>query len=140
MNTMQKEGNSLLEKLYLQEFSRTNTCLLNIKSALDVDDIETAKNLLHTELHSSGQLAVIQQRVNTLYPEFTRKINQALTEGRITKLLWQVGHCLKLGLAPVDIAKMLPTTNRSVSVQGTTLRRLGILEPSPKATKPKKKS
>lgn len=122
------EGN-LLFKTYLQEFNSIIARLYEVREALETENIEQAKELIDTEINSKGKFGVIQQKVQTLYPEFVVAIDQALRKRKITKLLWQVGYCLKLGMTPVEVAKVLPTTNRSVSVQGSKLRRLGILEP-----------
>lgn len=121
------EGN-LLFKTYLQEFNSIIARLYEVREALETENIEQAKELIDTEINSKGKFGVIQQKVQTLYPEFVVAIDQALEERKISMLVWQVGYCLKLGMTPVEVAKVLPTTNRSVSVQGSKLRKLGILE------------
>jgi len=119
---------NLLETPYLQEFNRITTQLLKIKEALDTDNVEEAKLLLENEIYASGKFMVIQQRVKALYPDFVVILDQALQEDKTTKLMWQVGYCLKIGMTPIEISKLLPISNRTVSVYGTKLRKMNILE------------
>jgi len=125
------EGNLFLEN-YLQEYNGMIARLYEIRAALEAKDFEGAKELVNTEINLKGEFKVIQQKVQMLYPEFVIVADAALRERKITKLLWQIAYCLRLGMTPLEVAKVLPTTNRSVSSQGSMLRRLGILEKADK--------
>jgi len=125
---LKNEGNPFIEA-YLQELTSMMARLYEIQAALETEDIEKAKYLIAAEITLKAEFSVVQQKVNTLFPEFVVLLNQALEEGEITKLMWQVGYCLKLGMTPLETSKVLPTTNRSVSVQATKLRKMGILTP-----------
>lgn len=132
------EGNQLTD-IYLQEFTNIATRLHKVWEALENEDIGQAKVLLDAEIHHKNKFWVIQRQVQALYPDFVIKLDQARKEGKITKLLWQIGYCLQLGMSPKEVAWTLATTSRSVSSQGSTLRRMGLLPPSKKSTKPKNK-
>jgi len=124
---IRQEGNPFLE-IYLHEFTSTIIRLHEIRAALESEEIEQAKALINAEINVNGKFSVIQQKVKTLYPQFIEVLDQALAEGKITQLVWRVAHCIKLGMAPSEVAKVLPTTSRSVSTQAHRLRRMGILE------------
>jgi len=125
---MRKNEENLWEIPYLQEFNRTVAQLLKIRAALDTDNVEEAKRLLENEIQASGKFVVIQQRVKALYPDFAAGLDRALQQAKATKLMWQVGYCLKIGMAPLEIAKLLPINNRTVSVYGTKLRKMKVLD------------
>ncbi len=123
-----QEGNSFLDN-HLRELTSIIARLREIQAALDAEDYEQAKQLVDAELNLKDQFGSVRQQIQTLHPDFAQLANQALAEGKITKLVWQVGYCLKIKMSPVEIAKVLPLSNRTISVYGTRLRKLGILEP-----------
>ena len=114
---------------HLRELTSIIARLREIQAALDAEDYEQAKQLVDAELNLKDQFGSVRQQIQTLHPDFAQLANQALAEGKITKLVWQVGYCLKIKMSPVEIAKVLPLSNRTISVYGTRLRKLGILEP-----------
>ena len=123
----QTEGNPFL-KIYLKEFTGTIIRLHEIRTALESEEIEQAKALIDAEININGKFSVIQQKAKVTYPEPANKLDQAHQEGKITQLAWQMGYCIILGMTPLEVAKVLPTTNRSVSTQAHKLRKLGVLE------------
>lgn len=115
-------------KIYLQEATEATSKLQEIRDTLAEKGAETTEKMLSAEINTAGEFVIIRDKVRKEFPDFAEQIDQALADKKITKLLWQVGHCLKLGMSPLEVAEVLPTTNRSVSVHGTKLRKLGILE------------
>jgi predicted phage tail protein len=131
-----KQANELIKqerdekvKIYLQEATDAVNKLQQIRDTLATKGADTAQKMLNAEINTAGEISLIREKVRNEYPEFVEQLDQALMDKKISKLMWQVGHCLKLNMTPVEIAGILPTTNRSVSVHGSKLRKLGILEP-----------
>lgn len=112
----------------INEWTDSVIRLYEIREALEHNKIERAKTLVEAEIHAKGKFVAVQQRVQRLYPEFVALIDALRDQGNISQLVWQIGYCLKLGMAPVEAAKILNTTNRSVSVMACKLRKLGVLE------------
>jgi hypothetical protein len=112
----------------IQEWTDSVIRLYEIREALERNEIAQAKTLVEAEIHAKGKFVAVQQRVQALYPDFVTLIDATLNQGKISQLVWQIGYCLKLGMAPVEAAKILNTTNRSVSVMACKLRKLGVLE------------
>ncbi|EAY24062.1 hypothetical protein [Microscilla marina] len=117
----------------IHEWTDSVIRLYEIKEALEKNEVEQAKTLVEAEIYAKGKFAAVQQRVQTLYPEFVTAIAEVLAQGKITKLMWQIGYCIKLGMAPIETAKILNTNNRSVSTLACKLRRLELLEAVKKA-------
>jgi len=134
-NDQLKEANILIKKdrdekvkIYLQEATEAASKLKQIQETLTQRGPEIAQKLLTNEINTAGELSIIQEKVRGEFPGFASEIDKALADKKITKIIWQVGYCLKLGRSPVEIAKILPLSNRTVSVYGTKLRNMDILE------------
>ncbi|EAY29880.1 hypothetical protein [Microscilla marina] len=112
----------------VQEWTDSIVRLYEIKEALEKNEVEQAKTLVEAEINSKGKFVAVQQRVQRLYPEFVTTIGEMLDQGKISKLMWQIGYCLQLNMTPLETSKILRTTNRSVSVMACKLRKLGVLE------------
>ena len=138
---IQKEKDEKV-KLYLQEAAEATNKLQEIRQTLANQGAEMVDKMLNKEIKAASEFVIIRDKVRKEFPDFAQKIDQARTDDdkKITPLMWQVAHCLMLGLTPIEVAEILPTTNRSVSSQGSILRRMGLLPPSKKSTKPKKES
>ena len=115
-------------KIYLQEAMEATNKLQQIHETLTQRGPEIAQKLLTNEINTAGKLTTIQEKVRIEFPGFSEEIDKALVDKKITKVIWQVGYCLKLGKPPTEIAKILPLSNRTVSVYGTKLRKMGVLE------------
>ena len=108
-------------KIYLQEATEATSKLQQIQDMFTQKGADVAQKLLTNEINTAGELSIIQEKVRNEFPDFAQEIDKALADAKITKVIWQVGYCLKLGKAPVDIAKILPISNRTVSVYGSKL-------------------
>ncbi|EAY24063.1 triple tyrosine motif-containing protein [Microscilla marina] len=120
-------------KIYLQEATETANKLQQVRNTLAKEGSDEAQKILKQAISGVDEFVIIREKVRQEYPDFTERIDQALIDKKITKLVWQVGYCLKLGMLPAEVAEVLPTNNRSVSTHGSNLRRLGILDPIKKA-------
>jgi len=127
-NTLIKKDRDEKVKIYLQEATEAASKLKQIQETLTQRGPEIAQKLLTNEINTAGELSIIQEKVRGEFPDFASEIDKALTDKKITKVIWQVGYCLKLGRSPIEIAKIRPLSNRTVSAYGTKLRKLGILE------------
>ena len=134
-NDKLKKANELIRKdrdekvkIYLQEATEATTKLQEIQETFTRKGPDFAQKLLKNEINTAGELSIIQEKVRNEFPDFVDAIDKALADKTITKITWQVGYCLKFGRSPAEIAKILPLSNRTVSVYGTKLRKLGILE------------
>jgi len=127
-NALIKKDRDEKVKIYLQEATEATGKLQQIQEAFVQRGPEIAQKLLANEINTSGELSIIQEKVRPEFPEFSDTIDKALVDKKITKVMWQVGYCLKLGKLPAEIAKILPISNRTVSVYGTKLRKMGVLE------------
>ncbi|OJJ19042.1 hypothetical protein BKI52_19680 [marine bacterium AO1-C] len=135
INDQLKKANVLIKKdrdekvkIYLQEATEATGKLQQIQETLAQRGPEIAQKLLINEINTAGELSIIQEKVRNEYPDFVAEIDKALADKKITKAIWQVGYCLKLGKSPTDISKILPLSNRTVSVYGSKLRKMGVLE------------
>ena len=115
-------------KIYLQEATEATSKLQQIQETLMNKGASTTQKLLANEINTAGELSIIQEKVRNEFPDFASEIDKALADKKITKVVWQVGYCLQLGRSPAEIAKILPLSNRTVSVYGSRLRKMGILE------------
>ncbi|OJJ18064.1 hypothetical protein BKI52_29890 [marine bacterium AO1-C] len=127
-NVLIKEERDEKVKIYLQEATEATSKLQQIQETLTQKGAETTQKLLANEINTAGELSIIQEKVRSEFPDFADEIDKALADKKITKAIWQVGYCLKLGRSPADISKILPLSNRTVSVYGTRLRKMGVLE------------
>ena len=134
-NDQLKKANILIKKdrdekvkIYLQEATEATNKLQEIQETFTQRGPDIAQKLLANEINTAGELSSIQEKVRNEFPDFTSEIDKALADKKITKAIWQVGYCLKFGRSPAEIAKILPLSNRTVSVYGTKLRKLDILE------------
>ena len=116
-------------KVYMQEATDATSKLQEIRQTLAQKGAATADKMLSDEINTASEFVIIRDKVRNEFPDFAEKIDQALADKDITKFLWQVGHCIQLGMTPMDIADVLHTTNRSVSTQGNKLRKKGLLPP-----------
>lgn len=113
--------------IYAQEVTDAMIRLEQVREVFESSGAETAKRMLNVELNTTGKLTVIRQKVSDAFPEFVVKLDKALANKQINKTIWQVAHCLKLGMKPKEIAEILPVQARSVSTFGSKLRKLGLL-------------
>ena len=127
-NTLIKKDRDEKVKIYLQEATEATSKLQQIQETLTQKGAETTQKLLSNEINTAGELSIIQEKVRQEFPAFANEIDKALADKKITKVIWQVGYCLKLGRSPSDISKILPLSNRTVSVYGSKLRKIGVLE------------
>jgi len=127
-NTLIKKDRDEKVKIYLQEATEATSKLQQIQETLIQKGAETTQKLLTNEINTAGELSIIQEKVRQEFPVFADEIDKALADKKITKVVWQVGYCLKLGRSPSEISKILPLSNRTVSVYGSKLRKMGVLE------------
>ena len=127
-NILIKKDRDEKVKIYLQEATEATHKLQQIQETFTQRGPDIAQKLLANEINTAGELSSIQEKVRNEFPEFANEIDKALADKKITKAIWQVGYCLKFGRSPVEIAKILPLSNRTVSVYGTKLRKMDILE------------
>jgi hypothetical protein len=113
--------------IYAQEVTDAMIKLQQVREIFNSKGAETAKHMLNVELNTTGKLATIREKVSEAFPEFVVELDKALTSKQINKTIWQVAHCLKLGMKPKEIAEILPVQARSVSTFGSKLRKLGLL-------------
>ena len=126
-NVLTRKDRDQKVKIYLQEATEATSKLQQIQDMFTQKGADVAQKLLTNEINTAGELSIIQEKVRNEFPDFAQEIDKALADAKITKVIWQVGYCLKLGKAPVDIAKILPISNRTVSVYGSKLRKMGVL-------------
>ena len=115
-------------KIYMQEATEATSKLQQIQETLTQKGAETTQKLLANEINTAGELSIIQDKVRQEFPDFVQLIDKALADGKINKVIWQVGYCLKFGKTPADIAKILPLARRTISVYGSKLRKIAGLE------------
>ena len=127
-NILIKKDRDEKVKIYLQEVTEATNKLQQIQETLIQRGPDITQKLLINEINTAGELSIIQEKVRNEFPDFATKIDKALAEKKITKVIWQVGYCLKMGRSPSAISKILPLSNRSVSVYGSKLRKIGVLE------------
>ncbi|HAS40948.1 MAG TPA: hypothetical protein DCS93_10730 [Microscillaceae bacterium] len=127
-NILIKKDRDEKVKIYLQEATEATNKLQQIQETLTQRGPDIAQKLLTNEINTAGELSIIQEKVRNEFPDFTTEIDKALADKKITKAVWQVGYCLKMGRSPSEISKILPLSNRTVSVYGTKLRKIGVLE------------
>ena len=134
-NEALEQANALIQKerdekvkIYLQEATEATHKLQEIQETLAQRGPDITQKLLTNEINTAGELSIIQEKVRNEFPGFADEIDKALADKKITKVIWQVGYCLKFGRSPAEIAKILPISNRTVSVYGSKLRKLGVLE------------
>ncbi|WP_299461426.1 triple tyrosine motif-containing protein [uncultured Microscilla sp.] len=120
-------------KIYMQEATEAANKLQKVRNTLNEKGIEAVKRMIGNEIEGVDEFAIVREKVHQEFPAFAETIDQAFIDKKVTKLVWQVGHCLKLGMSPMETGETLSISNRSVSVHGTKLRKLGILEPIKKA-------
>lgn len=127
------------KKLYLQETAEATSKLQEIRQMLASQGAATVDKMLGKEIKAASEFIIIRDKVRKAFPDFAERIDQARTDEdkNITPLMWQIAHCFKLGLTPVEVADILPTTSRSASSQGSALRRMGLLPPAKKFTRNK---
>ena len=115
-------------KIYMQEATEATSKLQEIQETLIQKGAETTQKLLTNEINTAGELSIIQDKVRREFPDFVQIIDKTLADGKINKITWQVGYCLKFGKSPVEIAKILPLGRRTISVYGSKLRKIDGLE------------
>ncbi len=112
---------------YLQEVTEARLKLWQVHDVWARKGDQIARQLLQAEVGTQGEFYIVLQQVREVYPEFAQRADNALAQRKISKLVWQIAYCLRLGMAPREVAVILPTTNRSVSSQACRLRNLGLL-------------